>query len=251
VTEYRVDELARQAGTTVRNVRVYQDRGLLPPPRRAGRVGIYSDAHLARLRLIGQLLARGYTFATIGELLAVWERGGDIADIFELESAVGDPWTDEEAAEITPGQLREMFGEVTEADLERAFRLGIIEPDGDGYRVPSMRLLLAGAELTGIGMPVDAVLELAERLAARVDALAADLVATVTAHVLGRCAPGGLIRGDSIGEVAAITRRMRPLARMATDGLLGQAMSRHVQAAMGEHFAVVLEHMRDSDSIST
>ena len=251
MTEYRVDELARQAGTSVRNVRVYQDRGLLPPPRRAGRVGIYSDAHLARLRLIGQLLARGYTFATIGELLAVWERGGDIADIFALESAVGDPWTDEEAAEITPGQLREMFGEVTEADLERAFRLGIIEPDGDGYRVPSMRLLLAGAELTGIGMPVDAVLELAERLAARVDALAADLVATVTGHVLGRYAPGGLIRGESIGEVAAIARRMRPLARMATDGLLGQAMSRHVQAAMGEHFAVVLEHMRKPDRIST
>ena len=66
MAEYRIDELARLADTTVRNVRVYQDRGLLAPPRRQGRVGIYSEAHLARLRLIGQLLRRGYTFANIG-----------------------------------------------------------------------------------------------------------------------------------------------------------------------------------------
>ncbi|MFB9386717.1 MerR family transcriptional regulator [Pseudonocardia petroleophila] len=37
--EYRIDELAHTAGTTVRNIRAYQDRGLLPPPRRVGRVG--------------------------------------------------------------------------------------------------------------------------------------------------------------------------------------------------------------------
>src|SRR5438309_572599 len=48
-SEYRIDELAREAGTTVRNVRAYQDRGLLPPPRRSGRVGLYTDARqLAR-----------------------------------------------------------------------------------------------------------------------------------------------------------------------------------------------------------
>ena len=64
-TDYRIDELAREAGTTVRNVRAYQDRGLLPPPRRSGRVGLYTDAHLARLRLIGTMLERGYTLGNI------------------------------------------------------------------------------------------------------------------------------------------------------------------------------------------
>jgi DNA-binding transcriptional MerR regulator len=43
LAEYRVAEVARLAGMTVRNVRVYQDRGLLPPPRRQGRIGLYSD----------------------------------------------------------------------------------------------------------------------------------------------------------------------------------------------------------------
>ncbi|MDT7598572.1 MAG: hypothetical protein QOK26_649, partial [Pseudonocardiales bacterium] len=43
MAEYRIDELARFAGTTSRNVRAYQERGLLPPPRKEGRVGIYTE----------------------------------------------------------------------------------------------------------------------------------------------------------------------------------------------------------------
>ncbi len=53
---YRRDELARAAGVKVRNLRYYQERGLLPPPRREGRIAWYSDDHLTRLRLINDLL---------------------------------------------------------------------------------------------------------------------------------------------------------------------------------------------------
>src|SRR5580698_2240550 len=105
MAEYRIDELARLAATTVRNVRVYQDRGLLAPPRKQGRVGIYTDAHLARLRLIGQLLKRGYTFANIAELLGAWEAGGDLAEVLDFESALGDPWSDEVPGHVTAGAL--------------------------------------------------------------------------------------------------------------------------------------------------
>ena len=34
--EYTIDELARAAESTTRNIRAYQDRGLLPPPTKAG-----------------------------------------------------------------------------------------------------------------------------------------------------------------------------------------------------------------------
>src|SRR5881296_3758932 len=91
MTEYRIDELAREAGTTVRNVRAYQDRGLIAPPRREGRVGIYSDAHLSRLRTIGQLLDRGYSLANIGELLDTLERGHDLGDLLGLGVALTSP----------------------------------------------------------------------------------------------------------------------------------------------------------------
>ena len=245
--EYRIDELARLAGATVRNIRVYQDRGLLAPPRRDGRVGIYTDAHLARLRLIGQLLKRGYTFANIGELLAVWERGGDIAEILDLESAVGVPWSDEMPAYVTAARLAEMFGgEVTAEDITQAVALGLIEPDGARYRVPSLRLLSAGAELVSAGMPLRAVLDMAGRLRTHVDAAATELAGTVTRHVLAAHLQDGMLQGQDIAEVAAITRRLRPLAQAAVDAILAQSMSQRVPEALGDHFAQVLDHLEQN-----
>ena len=249
MAEYRIDELARLAGATVRNVRVYQDRGLLPPPRRDGRVGIYADAHLARLRLIGQLLKRGYTFATIGELLSVWARGGDIAEILDLESAVGLPWSDEVPAYVTTTRLVELFGDQsTAATVTRSVELGLLEPDGDRYRVPSPRLLNAGAELVAAGMPLPDVLDLAERLRDHVDAAARDLAGTVTDQVLAGRLRDGVLQGQDIAEVAAITRRLRPLAQAAVDALLAQAMSQRVPEALGDHFARVLDHLEQDKS---
>ena len=251
MAEYRIDELARLAGATVRNIRVYQDRGLLPPPRRDGRVGIYTDAHLARLRLIGQLLKRGYTFATIGELLSVWERGGDVAEILDLESAVGLPWSDEIPAYVTADRLPEMFGaEATAGNISRSVELGLLEPDGMKYRVPSPRLLNAGAELVAAGMPLSAVLDLAGRLRAQVDAAARDLAGTVTRYVLAGRLQDGLLQGQDIAEVAEITRRIRPLAQTAVDAMLAQAMAQHVPEALGDHFARVLDHLERDKSAS-
>jgi DNA-binding transcriptional MerR regulator len=238
--EYRIDELARLAESTVRNVRVYQDRGLLAPPRRDGRVGIYTDAHLARLQLIGRLLKRGYTFATIGEMLAVWERGGNLADVLDLESAVGHPWSDEVPGHVTAGQLRELFGaEDTAQNRARAVALGLLEPDGERYRVPSPRLLSAGAEMAAAGMTLSAVLDLAERLQVHVDAAAHDMAATVAGHVVARLRDGTAHDMD-LAEAAAVIRRLRPLAQVVMDAMLAEAMARHVQEALGDHVAQVL-----------
>lgn len=245
--EYRIDELAQLAATTVRNVRVYQDRGLLDPPRRDGRVGIYTDAHLARLRLIGQLLKRGYTFANIGELLTVWGRGGDLAEILDLESAIGHPWSDEVPGFVTAGELEEMFGaDLTPENLSLATALGLLEPDGARFRVPSPRLLSAGRELTSVGMSLREVLDLAGKVRMHVDAAASELAITVTSHVVAAHARDGILHGPEVAEIAAITRRLRPLAQTAVDAMLAQAMSRYVQEALGDHFAEVLEHLRQT-----
>jgi DNA-binding transcriptional MerR regulator len=252
MAEYRIDELARLADASVRNIRVYQDRGLLAPPRRQGRVGIYTDTHLARLRLIGQLLRRGYTFANIAELLATWERGGDMAEIFDLESVLGDPWSDEVPGYVTTGELSDLFGgEVTEENLDRAVALGVLEPDGDRFRVPSPRLLSAGAELVAVGMPLRAVLDLAERLRTHVDAIARDLTGTVTRHMLAVRERDGLLLGEDLAQVAAVTRRLRPLAQTAVDAILAQGMSRHVQEALGDHFTAILEQIRHGSDVTT
>src|SRR5438477_13008706 len=86
-----IDELARAAGTTVRNVRVYQDRGLLPPPERRGRLGLYRPDHLRRLRLVLRMLGRGYPLAAIRELGEAWEEQRDIGPGLGLGDAITAP----------------------------------------------------------------------------------------------------------------------------------------------------------------
>ncbi|MEU2510848.1 MerR family transcriptional regulator, partial [Streptomyces syringium] len=61
-----VDELAARAGITVRTVRFYSTRGLLPPPEIGPRrVGHYGPDHLSRLALIEELQQQGLTLAAI------------------------------------------------------------------------------------------------------------------------------------------------------------------------------------------
>jgi hypothetical protein len=162
---------------------------------------------------------------------------------------VGLPWSDEIPAYVTAARLAEMFGgEVTAADIAQSVALGLIEPDGARYRVPSPRLLNAGAELVSVGMPLSAVLEMAGRLRAQVDAAASDLARTVTRYVLAAHLRDGMLQGQDIAEVAAITRRVRPLAQAAVDAMLAQSMAQHVPEAMGDHFAQVLDHLQHEKS---
>lgn len=85
--EFRIEELAELAKTTVRNIRVYQEKGLLSPPTRRGRTAWYNAEHLTRLHRITHLLDRGYTFATISELFTAERSGLSVTELIEAESA--------------------------------------------------------------------------------------------------------------------------------------------------------------------
>ncbi|MFI1729221.1 MerR family transcriptional regulator [Streptomyces acidicola] len=96
---YRIEDLAHHSGATVRTIRAYQDRGLLPSPERRGRANVYSDAHLARLHQIAGLLDRGYTLTSIKELLEAWDSGRGLGGILGLVTEADGPWAaDAEAA---------------------------------------------------------------------------------------------------------------------------------------------------------
>lgn len=112
MTEYRIDDLARAAGTTSRNVRAYQERGLLPPPEKRGRVGIYGDAHLERLKLIDTLLQRGFTTAHIDDFITGWESGKDLTEVLGLQHAVTEPWSRSDTVSIEMAVVREFLGEM-------------------------------------------------------------------------------------------------------------------------------------------
>lgn len=247
MTEYRIDELARVSRTTVRNIRAYQDRGLLPPPRRQGRVGLYSDAHVARLRLINGLLERGYSLANIGELVEAWQRGHNVGELLGLEAALTDPWSTEDEARISPEDLVAMFGEAASAEaLHGAVRLGILEPADDGYRVVSPRLLEAGAELARAGVPPARVLELARALRRDMDRVArrfVDLVAEEVLDPLGEPLPK-----HEVARLTELVRRLRPLAAKAVDAELARAMERRVEEELGERLGRMLTRTRRSNA---
>ena len=119
--EYRIDDLARLAGTTTRNIRVYRDRGLLHPPLRVGRLALYNDTHLIRLRLITSLLDRGYNIAHVHEMLSAWEQGKDLGSVLGLESAIAGTWA---AEKPRPMPIAEAGDSSTTCRIRSAGRLG-------------------------------------------------------------------------------------------------------------------------------
>ncbi|MFG1998047.1 MerR family transcriptional regulator [Spirillospora sp. NPDC048911] len=248
MAEYRIDELAHTAGSTVRNIRAYQDRGLLPPPRLEGRVGIYDDSHLARLRLIGKLLGRGYTFAIIKDLISAWETGKDVGEVLGLEKVLTDPWSDEIPGTARVEELVATFtpgadDETVERTLQRTVELGLIEPEGDHYRVPSPRLLHVGAELVAAGIPIDSVLEIAAQIRDDCDVIAGRFVNLVYDHVFTPLHDEANPTTDEVSEIAAVVRRMRPLVKMVVDPFIARAMETRVQAALGTQLELIRDHL--------
>ena len=238
MTDYRIDDLARLGGTTVRNVRAYQDRGLLPPPRRDGRIGLYSEVHLARLRLIGQLLGRGYTLANIAELLDAWERGHELQTVLGLENVVSGAWSDEVPTYVTFAELEKLLPGIDARFVEQAATLGLLEVDGDRLRVPSPRLLHAGAELVAAGVPIAAVLDHARALRRDMERIARRFVRLAAFHALDRYLRRvDELSDDELAELGDLIARLRPLAQVAVDAELARAMQRQTLDFAGDKIA--------------
>lgn len=242
--EYTIDELAREASSTVRNVRAYQDRGLLPPPVKRGRTGWYSRDHLARLRLIGSLLSRGYTLGNIAELLDALERGHDLRQIVGLERAIASPWSDEQPRYFTLPELLKMFGVVfNPRTLAKVIELGLLEPDGTRYRAPSPKMLSAGAELARAGMPLEDLLKVIEGLRANVQHVADEMVRLI-ARLLDHYGEGQLPPPQDVPQLADIIWRLRPLAMMAVEAEVSRALEKAANKFLGERVAQILEQMQ-------
>jgi DNA-binding transcriptional MerR regulator len=82
--EMTVDQLARRAGTTTRNVRAFQTLGLLPRPTLRGRTGLYHREHLERLEAILRLQRAGFSLAALGALFEASERGLTLEQVLGL-----------------------------------------------------------------------------------------------------------------------------------------------------------------------
>ncbi|MGW2568180.1 MerR family transcriptional regulator [Streptomyces sp. NPDC001537] len=205
--EYRMEELARLAGITVRTLRFYRERKLIPPPRREGRIAWYDDHHLARLHTIAALLERGHTLTGIAELAEALDHGRDVADLLGIEP------TEEEPVRLTPEELAARFeGQVTPENLAAALDLGYLGTDGDEIVHISRRLLDVSSALVGEGIPLAEVLAAGKQVRQHVDDLAEMFAELVLRHV---------------GEDEL--QRLRPLARSVVEAELSLALDRRLR----------------------
>ncbi|MEW2295135.1 MerR family transcriptional regulator [Streptomyces sp. NPDC006743] len=203
-----MEELARLAGITVRTLRFYRERRLIPPPRREGRIAWYNDHHLSRLRTISALLERGHTLSGIAELAEAFDHGRDVGDLLGL----GAP-TEEIPVRLTPEELADHFaGEVTAENLAAAMELGYLGTDGDEIVHISRRLLDVSAALVREGIPLAEVLDAGHRVRRHAEALAALFTDLITRHA-------------SEEDL----QRLRPLAKSVVDAELSMALDRRLR----------------------
>ena len=232
MTRLTVDELARAAGMTVRNVRAHQSRGLLPPPELEGRTGYYGPEHVARLRLIKDMQAEGFNLNAIRSLLAAAPPGAG-EELLEFERALMAPWGDERPVLYRRQELLEMFDHPPPDVVERAIELGLVVPlDEDTFEVPMPTLLRAGRELAALGIPREQGMEVLEALLGNVRAISAAFIQLFLEGVWRPFQEEGE-SADEWPRVRSSLERLRPLASEALVAAFNRTMKDVIEEAFG------------------
>lgn len=162
---YTVDELAARAGVTVRTIRFYSTRGLLPPPAIGPRrVGRYGHEHLARLALIEELQQQGMTLAAIERYLEQLPPDVNPQDL-AIHRALVASWAPDTAEELSRVELERRAGRALSGeDLDRLAAMDVLHPveapdgaDVDLYRV-DLGTLRLGVQLLDVPIAHETIL---------------------------------------------------------------------------------------------
>ena len=234
--EFTVDQLAAKVGMTVRNVRAYAGRGLIPPPRLAGRTGYYGADHVARLTLVRELLDKGYTLAAVERMMSELPDGALALGVFE---ALVSPWTPSEPEVITEQQLAERAGIPHDAaTIAKLVELGIAERLDDGkLRIPNPDLLRTGLEVIKLGVPLDAIFDMLPKLFHQADEIAKIYVELFRSTVWRQFSDAGL-PADGWPEIQRTLENIIPLAGQALVAAFREAMGREIEKVAYEELGL-------------
>lgn len=235
--ELTIDELARETGMTVRNIRAHQSRGLLPPPQVRARTGYYGREHVARLRLIQEMQAEGFNLKAIERLVLASGGGGE--QLLDFGRAVLSAFGDEEPELITRDELEARIGGPDAKALKKAQRLGVIRPIADGmYEVPSPTLLRAGTELVRMGVPPLHALAVADQIQRNTRSIAETFARLFIVDLASGNIDPERRSPAEWAELNETLARLRPLATEAVAAGFQQEMSRVVEKQLQK----VLKH---------
>ncbi|WP_306316607.1 MULTISPECIES: helix-turn-helix domain-containing protein [unclassified Streptomyces] len=201
-----VDELAAHAGVTVRTIRFYSTRGLLPPPVIGPRrVGHYGPEHVARLALIEELQHQGMTLAAIERYLEQLPADLSAQDL-AIHRAVVASWAPDAVETLSREELEQRAGRaLTDADLERLATMDVLEQQaGDAFRCDTGQLRL-GVQLLDVPLSLDAILASREVLVEHSRGAAQELARLFTTEVAQRAEQ----------DVKSLSAHMQPLVIQA------------------------------------
>jgi len=242
--ELTIDELAQRTGMTVRNIRAHQSRGLLPPPAVRGRTGYYGPAHLARIELIQEMQAQGFNLQAIRRLVDAAPSSSE--EPLRFLRAVAEPYVSDAPEVVTAAELAERLGTQDVGMLQRAVKLGLLRPLGDGtFQDTVPRLTRAGKELEALGVPADVGLELAAKIRKQADGVARAYVQLFVEQVWKPFEEAGAPE-ERWPEVRAALERLRPLAADTLLAIFGVAMADASEQAFGREIERLQRRRRSS-----
>jgi DNA-binding transcriptional MerR regulator len=229
---YTVDEVAAAAGVTVRTLRFYASKGLLPAPELRGRVGFYDEAHLARLRLIHDLQEAGFTLSAIERFVARMPQNATAEDV-EVFHALLTPWVATVPEELSREQLDAAAGRrVDDELLDGLVAVGVAQRTGDGLVRARPADLALGLELLDLGVPRAMITESRAMIDAATGQLAEDLSALLRRHLLRPYLEGEL-PADQRHQLSGVIERLKPLTIQAVMQAMHDAVDRAVRARAG------------------
>ncbi|MGH3584795.1 MAG: MerR family transcriptional regulator [Pseudonocardia sp.] len=224
-----IDQLAARTGVTIRTIRYYAGRGLLPPPQLRGRTGLYGPDHLARLELVNELSALGFTLSAIESHLERLPAEAGHEEL-ALQRALLTPWVPEELEEVDRDGLERRAGRtLTPADLDALQSLGAITMR-DGHRIQMHGAASLSSALAAIdsGLPADVWRRANELIEKHTTALADDLMAMFQADVLQPYRDRGR-RPEERHRLAAALSQLKPVTVLGVVTAFGRAVNRTIR----------------------
>ncbi len=227
-----IEDLARETGMTVRNIRAHQTRGLLPPPEVKGRTGRYGPEHVARLQLIHEMQGAGFNLKAIKRLVdAAPADSGE--HVLHLERVLMAPWEEEEPEAISASELAGRFGGDAKT-VRKAQELGVIVPlGGDRYEIPSPALLRAGEQVIAMGIPLDHALEVLDKVRRHMRGVAREFVRLYLQDVWRPFVKAGM-PAEQLPPLSESLQRLRNIAWDVVRPAFQSSMTSEVEATMSK-----------------
>jgi DNA-binding transcriptional MerR regulator len=231
--EYTIDQLAAKTGLPSRTIRFYQAKGVLPAPKRRGRVAFYDESHAERLKMVSELQDKGLRLRAIRDFILTPDADSESVQQWlgigeRIDHTLGDA-----PQLMTEQELDELFGRPIAPALALLKQRNAITAQGQGlrqrYLVASPALLKIAVRLERAGISLETALRFQEILARQMQRAAQELVEHALSHL-----------GKGFGRSARPEDVAEAVQCLEGDGPAGQAtfviFGREIQRAIAERF---------------